>query len=73
MFYTHDESLKFTNDFNRETIKAESQGMTWYEWWETRTDEDVAKDEEENLYAWSDEDDSIELNDDISSDEDFRF
>ena len=43
LFYTHDESLKFTSDYNRESMKAEALGLTWYEWWENRTDEDVAK------------------------------
>ena len=43
LFYTHDESLKFTSDYNRESMKAEALGLTWYEWWENRTEEDVAK------------------------------
>ena len=45
LFYTHDESLKFTSDYNRESVRAEALGMTWYDWWEARTDEDVARDD----------------------------
>jgi hypothetical protein len=47
LFYSHEESLKFTEDFNRESEKAEMQGMTWDQWWELRTDEDVARDDAE--------------------------
>jgi hypothetical protein len=36
LFYTHDESIQFTSDYNRESIKAEALGLTWSEWWELR-------------------------------------
>eukprot|EP00596_Hydrurales_sp_CCMP1899_P010095 CAMPEP_0119040022 /NCGR_PEP_ID=MMETSP1177-20130426/9823_1 /TAXON_ID=2985 /ORGANISM="Ochromonas sp, Strain CCMP1899" /LENGTH=577 /DNA_ID=CAMNT_0007004667 /DNA_START=311 /DNA_END=2041 /DNA_ORIENTATION=+ len=57
LFYTHDESIQFTSDYNRESIKAEALGMTWSEWWELRTDADVLKDSEEDLYEsnWNDD------------------
>eukprot|EP01035_Chromulina_nebulosa_P017481 gene17481-23034_t len=50
LFYTHDETVKFENDYSREAQKAELLGITWSDWIAKRTDEDVVKDELEDEY-----------------------
>eukprot|EP00595_Chromulina_sp_UTEXLB2642_P001093 CAMPEP_0196767294 /NCGR_PEP_ID=MMETSP1095-20130614/38574_1 /TAXON_ID=96789 ORGANISM="Chromulina nebulosa, Strain UTEXLB2642" /NCGR_SAMPLE_ID=MMETSP1095 /ASSEMBLY_ACC=CAM_ASM_000446 /LENGTH=254 /DNA_ID=CAMNT_0042134557 /DNA_START=228 /DNA_END=989 /DNA_ORIENTATION=- len=50
LFYTHDETVKFENDYSREAQKAELLGISWSDWIAKRTDEDVAKDELEDEY-----------------------
>ena len=60
----------------RESLKAEAVGLTWIEWWEERTEDDVARDdaEQELMYRDAYDDDSIDINDDLSDDTDeFTF
>lgn len=45
LFYTHDESIKFENDYARELEKAEILGLSWTDWIEKRTEEDVLREE----------------------------
>jgi hypothetical protein len=47
LFYSHDETTRFTLDYSKETMKAEMAGLTWNDWWQDRKEDDVAKDEEE--------------------------
>ena len=30
LFYTHDEAMQFSQDYHRETHRAEETGQTWY-------------------------------------------
>mmetsp|Transcript_32115 Transcript_32115/g.69259 ORF Transcript_32115/g.69259 Transcript_32115/m.69259 type:complete len:486 (+) Transcript_32115:76-1533(+) len=41
LFYNNDEEYQFTLDQTRETERAELVGMTWMEWMDARTDEDI--------------------------------
>jgi len=45
MFYTHDEAHQFQADYSYEIYRAESLGVTWDEWWEARSQEDVEREE----------------------------
>lgn len=47
LFYSHDETTRFTLDYSKETMKAEMAGLTWNDWWEGRGEDDVQRDEEE--------------------------
>ena len=58
----------------RESLKAEAVGLTWYEWWENRTEEDVLRDEAELLEEVEYDSDSDGINDDVSEGpDDFHF
>ena len=58
----------------RESLKAEAVGLTWYEWWEHRTEEDVLRDEAELLEEVEYDSDSDCINDDVSEGpDDFHF
>lgn len=70
--------------FHRESLKAEAMGLTWYEWWEDRDDDDVKRDdidylkelelEQEHLYEDDNDDISVDINDEMSDDTDeFHF
>ena len=59
-------------------------GLTWYEWWEDRDDDDVKRDdidylkelelEQEHLYEDDNDDISVDINDEMSDDTDeFHF
>eukprot|EP01032_Pedospumella_encystans_P014759 gene14759-16925_t len=48
LFFTHNEEYQFTMDQSKEAERAEALGMTWMEWMEQRTDEDVQREEQEN-------------------------
>ena len=54
-------------------MKAEAVGLTWYEWWEDRTEDDVLRDEKEQQEVeYEDERDGI--NGDLSDGSDnFNF
>ena len=65
-------------------MKAEAMGLTWYEWWEDRDDDDVKRDdidylkelelEQEHLYEDDNDDISVDINDEMSDDTDeFHF
>lgn len=57
----------------RESMKAEAVGLTWYEWWEDRTEDDVLRDEKEQQEVEY-EDDSDGINGDLSDGSDnFNF
>jgi hypothetical protein len=57
-----------------ESLKAEAVGLTWYEWWENRTEEDVLRDEAEQLEEVEYDSDSDCINDDVSEGpDDFHF
>jgi hypothetical protein len=47
LFYTHDESIKFENDYAKELEKAEVLGLTWADWIAKRTEEDILREEQE--------------------------
>ena len=49
MFYTHDEAHQFQADYSYEIYRAESLGVTWDEWWEARSQEDVEREELDEL------------------------
>lgn len=54
LFYTHYEEQRFKMDHSRELEQADALGLSWTEWMELRTDEDVALDEENDaaeMYA----------------------
>ena len=59
----------------RESLKAEAVGLTWYEWWDDREDEDVRRDDED----WLNEQNNLKyeeesIDDDMSdADNDFDF
>jgi len=36
LFYTHEEACKFTADYNKECYRAQIEGYSWYDWWQTR-------------------------------------
>jgi hypothetical protein len=48
--------------------------LTWYEWWEDRTDEDVVRDDEDDIYDadWRDDFESVDGDSDDPAD-DFNF
>jgi hypothetical protein len=46
MFYSHAESTRFHTDYDIEVSRAESEGLTWLEWMNRRTDKDIAEEEE---------------------------
>ena len=73
LFYTHDETTRFTLDYSKETMKAEMVGLTWNDWWSERKEEDVQRDEEEeearrasgenwygDYYSYEDEEEGFE-------------
>lgn len=54
-------------------MKAEAVGLTWYEWWEDRTEDDVLRDEKEQQEVEY-EDESDGINGDLSDGSDnFNF
>ena len=55
LFYTHEEACKFTADYNRECYRAQSEGISWYDWWQGR---DTGIDDD-------DDDDDLEISDDF--------
>ena len=60
----------------RESLKAEAVGLTWYEWWGDRTEDDVMRDDAERLEeeAVEYEEDSVGIADDVSDGtDDFSF
>ena len=80
LFYTHDEALQFSVDYSKETHRAEVAGMTWYDWWEERTEVQWESDDIENeklSAAWSDSNEgdgnSVEEYFEELSDEDNEF
>jgi hypothetical protein len=48
LFYTHDESIKFQYDYDREAQRADSEGISWLNWMMKRTEEERKKHEEED-------------------------
>lgn len=58
LFYTHEEACKFTADYNKECYRAQIEGYSWYDWWQTR---------ETGL---DDFDDYLEISDDFVIEED---
>jgi len=57
LFYTHDEALQFSMDYSKEMHRAEMDGQSWYDWWESRSEAQWGRDDAENekLSAWSDD------------------
>lgn len=78
LFYTHYEEQRFKMDHSRELERADALGLSWTEWMELRTDEDVAVDEVNDaaeMYAGDSQfdydDDKVEI--DFGSDDgDYR-
>jgi hypothetical protein len=48
LFYTHEESIKFQYDYDREAQRADTEGITWLDWMMKRTEDDRKKHEEED-------------------------
>jgi hypothetical protein len=46
LFFSHNEEYQFTLDQTREAERAEAAGLTWMEWIDRRTDEDIRREEE---------------------------
>lgn len=51
LFFTHNEEYQFTLDQSKEAERAEAVGLTWMEWMDRRTDEDVQREEQEEALA----------------------
>ena len=57
LFYTAEETHKFSADYTKEMYRAKLVEETWYEWWEKRTEKEWEHDDEENgklSATWSD-------------------
>lgn len=54
LFFTHNEEYQFTLDQSKEAERAEAVGMTWMEWMDQRTDEDVQREENEEANSLGD-------------------
>ena len=76
LFYSHYEEQRFKMDHSRELERADALGLSWTEWMELRTDEDVAVDEENDageLYADDSQFDYDDVEVDFGSDDgDYR-
>jgi hypothetical protein len=48
LFYTQEESMRFQYDLDRETQRADSDGVSWLDWMMERSEEDRLKHEEED-------------------------
>jgi hypothetical protein len=45
MFWTHAESTRFHTDYDIEVERAAAEGLTWIEWMDKRTDEEIAEED----------------------------
>lgn len=87
LFYTPEEENQFSLDITREHERADEMGLSWIDWIERRTDEDVKMDDElekyrrlrENDYGGSFEDsedafeeDEVQYNDDNTKRKEFN-
>lgn len=74
LFYTHHDATRFSTDYDNELQRAEAVGMSWEDWMEGRTDEDVARDDQENqtqqYYEYDDDDGDANDDDDANDDGD---
>lgn len=70
LFYTHYEEQRFKMDHSRELERADALGLSWTEWMELRTDEDVAVDEENDAAEMYADDSQFEY-DDVEVDFDY--
>ena len=67
LFYNYSEELRFTEDKEEEQRKAEAEGLSWEDWVQRQTDDDVIRDEvvenrdpADYLYEYFDEGSAIE-------------
>lgn len=73
LFYTHDESMKFEHDYAKELEKAEILGLSWNDWIERRTDDDILRDEAEEKKSVRLEDTGGDSDEDWEKDYDDDF
>lgn len=50
VFFTNEESMKFEYEYSKELERAEVLGMSWMDWMNNRTDDDIARDEAEEQF-----------------------
>lgn len=69
LFYTHDESIKFQYDYDREAQRADNEGISWLDWMMKRTEEERKKHEVEDDLLQQEYQDYWEGNDQYEEEE----